>query len=102
MIEIDPVELAQRFFEEANDAFIIFDPATREVVDVNPAFQRLTDWRKREVQGTPVTRHVFGETDTATHELLNAFSDTTFFHSREDFRLRVRDGSLLAVDISVS
>ena len=37
------IEIARSLFREANDAFFLFDPQSRIVIDLNPAAQRL-DW----------------------------------------------------------
>lgn len=100
--DIDPFELAQRFFEETNDGFIIFNPGSRKIVDVNPALRRLTAFSKKELVGSLVTKFLIASTEKANDDLLGAFQNTTFFHSREDFQLRTQDARTLAVNVSVS
>lgn len=102
VIDIDPYELAQRFFEDTNDGFIIFNPGSRKIVDVNPALRRLTAFSKRELVGSPVDKFLKGLTEKANEDLNNAFQNTTFFHSREDFELLAKDAKQLAVNVSVS
>ncbi|MDA1013455.1 MAG: response regulator [Planctomycetota bacterium] len=102
MLDIDPVELAQRFFEETNDGFIIFHPVTQKILDVNPAIRRLTEFRKRELVGSLVGKFLQGASEDDTAALMDACRTTTFFHSREGFFLRTRGDAYLSVNISVS
>ena len=102
MLDIDPVELAQRFFEETNDGFIIVHPVTKKILDVNPAIRRLTEFRKRELVGSQVGQFLQGSSEDETASLMEACRTTTFFHSREGFQLTTKDGPYLAVNISVS
>ena len=47
--------LGQALFEESEDALILFDPATRQVLDVNCAFQRLCGISLPDLLNAPVT-----------------------------------------------
>ena len=40
------LEFARSLFREANDAFFLFDPRTRIIIDLNPAAMRMTGLEK--------------------------------------------------------
>lgn len=95
-------EIAGCLFREANDAFLIFDPRDDRVLDVNPAAQRLTGQEKKTLCAMHVTELFFCRNHAKMPQLVEAMHKTGFFHSREGFLLRRREGEPLPVNVSVS
>ena len=95
-------EIGRSLFREANDAFFLFDPRSRTIVDLNPAALRLTGLEKEaacamrleDLFSTPKAGGLEGITD--------ALDRTGFFHSREGFYLRRASQTPLPVNVSVS
>ena len=96
------IEIARSLFREANDAFFLFDPQSRMVIDLNPAAQRLTGLQKNEAR-TMHLEELFDPSGlTRIDELALALTRTDFFHSREGYFLRRKNRDALPVNISVS
>jgi PAS domain S-box-containing protein len=95
-------EIGRSLFREANDAFFLFDPPTRTIVDLNPAALRLTGLDK----DAACTMHLEDLFATGTSSGLEAITDaldrTGFFHSREGYILRRASRPDLPVNISVT
>ena len=102
MHAVDHEVLSRCLFNESNDAFIIFDPESGSVLDVNPTTIRLTGFRKKELLSLPVAKLLEGTHPTATMELRNACNTTCFYHSREGFYLRQASERRLDVNVSIS
>ncbi len=93
---------ARSLFREANDAFFLFDPRTRAIVDVNPAALRMTRLEK-DAACTMRLEDLFSGSDTGGLErLIQALDTTGFFHSREGYVLRRPGREDLPVNLSVS
>jgi PAS domain S-box-containing protein len=96
------IEIARSLFREANDAFFLFDPQSRIVIDLNPTAQRLTGLQKHEARAMHL-EELFDSSGLARiDELALALTRTDFFHSREGFLLRRKNRDGLPVNISVS
>jgi PAS domain S-box-containing protein len=95
-------EIARSLFREANDAFFLFDPVTRIVVDLNPAAQRLTGLEKYLARTMSLGDLFFSRGPGDLDRLAMALNRTGFFHSREGYYLRRASGAALPVNISVS
>ena len=95
-------EIGRSVFREANDAFFLFDPMTRKIVDVNPAALRLTGMEK-DAACSMRLEDLFAATASGGLEgIAEALARTGFFHSREGYYLRRASKSDLAVNVSVS
>ena len=93
---------ARSLFRESNDAFFLFDPATRLIVDLNPAALRLTGLEK-DAACSLLLEDLFAGADAAGMErLTQALDRTGFFHSREGYFLRRPPREDLPVNLSVS
>lgn len=57
--------LAWRLFEESNDAVFVLDPATETIQQANPAAQRLTGLRWRQLRGRCVLSKPFAPQELA-------------------------------------
>jgi len=81
-------EIGRSLFREANDAFFLFDPATRLIVDLNPAALRLSGLDK----DVACTMHLgdlfFAQAADGLEAMTDALARTGFFHSREGYYLR--------------
>jgi PAS domain S-box-containing protein len=96
-------ELVQTLFEESGDALFLFDPASEQVVDVNPAVQRLTGFTRQELLRMAVAYLFRSEIQGRLHSLRNAFRKTGAFHSQEGFLLRTKeDGVWIPLNLSVT
>jgi PAS domain S-box-containing protein len=96
------IEIARSLFREANDAFFLFDPRSRMVIDLNPAAQRLTGLQKHEAR-TMRLEELFDPSGlTRIDALALALTRTDFFHSREGYLLRRKQRDALPVNLSVS
>ena len=95
-------EISRSLFREANDAFFLFDPVTRMIVDLNPAALRLTGLEKDKACSMRLqdlfSAHGAGGLDAMT----DALDRTGFFHSREGYELRRASKDDLPVNVSVS
>jgi len=96
------IEIARSLFREANDAFFLFDPQSRIVIDLNPAAQRLTGLQKHEARTMHLDELFDPSGLTSIDELAQALTRTDFFHSREGYLLRRKKKDALPVNISVS
>ncbi|MEO1999616.1 MAG: PAS domain S-box protein, partial [Planctomycetaceae bacterium] len=96
-------EFSLLLFREANDGFIVVDPATKGVVEVNPAVQRLTGIsRKNLLQMQLKDLIVASQLSPAIDELNQMVDSTGFFHSREGYSLRQDGGNTIPINVSVS
>jgi PAS domain S-box-containing protein len=94
-------ELAYQLFRETNDAVLIIDPSSLCIVEVNPATQRLSGFRKPELTGRRVGELITSAPDVFDG-LLETLSDTGLYHSREGFELTCKDGTRKSVNISAN
>jgi PAS domain S-box-containing protein len=93
---------ARSLFRESNDAFFLFDPPTRLIVDLNPAALRLTGL-ERDAACSLLLEDLFAGADAASMErLTQALDRTGFFHSREGYFLRRPPRADLPVNLSVT
>jgi PAS domain S-box-containing protein len=96
------IAFARSLFREANDAFFLFDPQTRRIVDLNPAALRMTGLEKDAACSLRL-EDLFAGADAGGLERLNQALDRTgFFHSREGYFLRRPSRVDLPVNLSVS
>ncbi len=95
-------EIGRSLFREANDAFFLFDPATRMIVDLNPAAQRLTGLEKDEACSKRLEDLFSAPGAGGLDAMTDALDRTGFFHSREGYELRRGALGDLPVNVSVS
>jgi PAS domain S-box-containing protein len=96
------LEFARSLFREANDAFFLFDPRTRVILDLNPAALRLTGLEKDVACSMRLEAFFSGSGVDGLERLTQALARTGFFHSREGYFLRRASKDDLPVNLSVS
>jgi PAS domain S-box-containing protein len=94
--------IARSLFREANDAFLLFDPASLVVVDVNPAAIRLIGQDKQAILNRSLGDLFSSRSPGGLDRLAQALERTGFFHSLEGYFLRRSGGEALPVNVSVS
>jgi PAS domain S-box-containing protein len=99
---IQPAELSQCLFTEANDAFFIFQPTSMRVLDANPTAQRLTGYGRKALLAMNLHELLDCPDAESADQFLQACDATTFFHSKEGYSLKCSSGPPLAVNVSVS
>ena len=95
-------DIGRSLFREANDAFFLFDPATRMIVDLNPAAQRMTGLEKDEACSMRLEDLFCTPGAGGLDAMTDALDRTGFFHSREGYELRRASKGDLPVNVSVS
>jgi PAS domain S-box-containing protein len=95
-------EIGRSLFREANDAFFLFDPATRKIIDLNPAAQRLTGLEKDDACSMRLEDLFSAQGAGGLDAMTDALAHTGFFHSREGYDLRTASKGDLPVNVSVS
>jgi PAS domain S-box-containing protein len=93
---------ARSLFREANDAFFLFDPRTRGIVDLNPAARRMTGLEKDAARSLHLEDLFSGAGAGGLERLTQALDTTGFFHSREGYFLRRPGRPDLPVNVSAS
>jgi PAS domain S-box-containing protein len=93
---------ARSLFREANDAFFVFDPQTRAIVDLNPAARRMTGLEKEAARSLRLEDLFSGAGVVGLERLTQALDTTGFFHSKEGYFLRRPGRGDLPVNLSVS
>ncbi len=96
------LEFARSLFREANDAFFLFDPRTRIIIDLNPAAMRMTGLEKTAACSMRLEEFFSGATPERLERLLQTLDKTGFFHSREGYFLQRPSRDPLPVNLSVS
>jgi two-component system sensor kinase FixL len=95
-------ELALCIFEESNDAFIVFDPRTGQIVEINPTTQRLTGLRRRQLIDRSIRQIIRSEHGDGLSTLLKETSETGFYQVRDGYSLSGNDEQQVPVSITVS
>lgn len=95
-------ELAVRIFEESNDAFIVFNPQTELIVEVNATAQRLTGSRRRQLIAQSIRDVVLSDQDHGLKTLLAETSETGFYHVHDGYYLSDAEQRHVPVSITVS
>jgi PAS domain S-box-containing protein len=95
-------EIGRSLFREANDAFFLFDPTTRKIVDLNPAALRLTGLEKDDACMMRLEDLFSASTAGGLEGVTDALAKTGFFHARDGYSLRRPAKSDLPVNVSVS
>jgi len=96
-------EFSLLLFREANDGFVVINPTTKQVVEVNPAVQRLTGISRKSLLQMDVHDLIVASPhSTATMKLDQMIDSTGFFHSREGYSLRQTAGNTIPINVTVS
>ena len=95
-------EIDRCIFREAHDAFLIIHPAELRVVDANPAAQRLTGLRKKQLVGSMIGELVQFVQGNDLGELVRACQSTAYFVSADGYFLKTAAGDRRAIHVSVS
>jgi two-component system CheB/CheR fusion protein len=89
-------------FREANDAFVIIRPDDQQVVDVNPAAQRLTGLRRKQLLRMNLADLLEGARPGALAELAHACQTTGYFAPADGYCLKAAGGRRRAAQVSAS
>lgn len=95
-------EIGRCIFREAQDAFILIDPDTMQLVDVNPAAQRLTGLRKKQLLSLTLGELIESTVDRQLSDLLKGCRSTRYFAANEGYFLRQTDGHRRLISVSAS
>jgi PAS domain S-box-containing protein len=102
MESIDHQELARCLFDEANDAFFIFQPEDGTLVDANPAALRLTGFTHAKLLSMRLPDLFKSDDGTNIDELLDAFQNTGQFRAGDDVTLICETDAPLPVRVTAS
>lgn len=105
MLPFDVSEVGRAIFEEAADALFLFDPESGQVLDVNPAAERLTGFSQRTLVEQPATHWIrYSGDDTADMQrFLQVAPRTGPFSWEEGYWLRTaQDGVWIPVALSLA
>src|SRR5579864_2478387 len=95
-------EIGRCIFREANDAFVIFHPTDQRVLDVNPAAQRLTGWRRQQLLRLTLLDLLEADSPHLLAELVYASRNTGYLASTDGYSVRKAGGEKQPVHVSVS
>lgn len=95
-------EIGRCIFREAQDAFFLIDPESLKIVDVNPAAQRLTGLRKKQLQSLTLGELIESTVDRQLTDLLKGCRSTRYFASNEGYFLRQATGNRRLINVSTS
>lgn len=101
MTDAHQPEISRSIFREAHDAFFILQPADLQIFDVNPAAQRLTGLRRKQLLSMSLEDLLDTGDAKAISDLIEACQTTARFVGAADYVLKVAGGTL-AVQISAS
>lgn len=94
-------EISRSIFREANDAFFVLRPTDLRILDVNPAAQRLTGRRRKELLAMSLEDLVHARDAAAITELVRACQSTENFVGSARYLMTVANGTL-TVQLSAS
>lgn len=86
-------EISRSIFREASDAFFILRPSDLRILNVNPAAQRITGKRRKELLAMSLSDLVQAEDVGAIRELIHACQSTANFVGSANYLLNVADGT---------
>jgi len=89
-------------FREAHDAFFVLHPTELRVVEANPAAQRLTGFRRKQLLELGLQDLFDGQTDDGLQPLISATHTTSCLLSRDGYLLVASDGRRIPVHVSIS
>lgn len=94
-------QIGRCIFREAYDAFLIAHPASLQVLEANPAVQRLTGFRHKQLLGMLLKDLISQEAGELT-ELIRACQTTSYLAVSEGYQLKAYHGGSVPVHITVS
>jgi PAS domain S-box-containing protein len=98
-------EVGRAIFAESADALFLFDPETDQVLDVNPAAQRLSGFSQQDLMKQPATFWVrfSGGDGRGMQRLRQAANKSGVFFSQDGFYLRTaQDGVWIPVHLTIA
>jgi PAS domain S-box-containing protein len=99
----DAAGLGKALFEETGDALFVFDPDSEQLVEANPAAQRLTEFGREDLLSRSVFHLFRSEVGGGLQRLRQAARKTAIFHSQEGYFLRTRqEGVWIPVNVTVA
>src|SRR5262249_55712771 len=101
----DAKDVGRAIFCESADALFLFEPETDQLVDVNPAAERLTGHAQKELLREPATFWVrfSGDGGHGMQRLRQAAGKSDVFFSEDGFFLRTaQDGVWIPVNVTIS
>lgn len=97
----DQLEISRSIYREANDAFFILRPADLRILDVNPAAQRLTGRRRKQLLTMSLEDLVETRGADAITQLIQACQTTSYFVGTDEYLLKGDKGDR-AIQLSAS
>ncbi len=101
-----PAELQQQIdhcvFREAHDAFFVLHPENLRIVEANPAAQRLTGFRRKELVNLTLPDLFEPESDGELVPLISAAQTTSCLAASEGYLLKTNDGRRIPAHVTVS
>ncbi|MGF1581792.1 MAG: PAS domain S-box protein [Gemmataceae bacterium] len=94
--------IGRAIFREANDAFLIVHPLDQRILDVNPAVQRLTGFRRKQLIDLPLASLLEAIEGYDHTEVLRACQTTTYYTARDGYVLKAQAGKIIPVNLTVS
>ncbi len=95
-------EIGRAIFREANDAFVIVQPADLKVVEANPSFQRLTGFRRKQVIGLALAELIETDIPGRLEEVIRACQTTSCLTACGGYFLRSESGRRVPIHVTVS
>jgi PAS domain S-box-containing protein len=98
-------DVGKAIFAESADALFLFDPETDQVLDVNPAAQRLSGFSQQDLMKQPATFWVrfSGSDGRGMNRLRQAANKSGIFFSQDGFYLRsAQDGVWIPVHLTIA
>ena len=95
-------QIGRAIFRESNDAFLIVQPADLRVVEANPALQRLTGFRRKQVIGMVLADVLETEIPKCLEDVIRACQTTSYLTARDGYFLKTQNGSSVPVHVTVS
>jgi PAS domain S-box-containing protein len=102
MIETHHKELALCLFKEANDAFLVFRLDDYRVMDVNPAAQRMSGYRRKQLLGMTLRDLFNSNTEQTIENMIASFQSSGISHAQDVFSLKQNNGGKIPINVSVS
>ncbi|MCC6421046.1 MAG: PAS domain S-box protein [Gemmataceae bacterium] len=100
----DSAALSKALFQEVGDGLFLLDPDTDQLLDVNPAAERLSGLTRDQLLAQPATYWLRAgmRGHGSNQRLRRAASNSGIFHSQEGFFLRAAGGTWVPVNVTIS
>jgi PAS domain S-box-containing protein len=99
---VDATELARCLFDESNDALLVFDPSTLQLIDVNRRAEQLTRLSREQLLSLKLPDLFDAESPELLQDFFAACQHTRVFHSAQAFRLACDGSEQLEGNVTVS